>query len=660
MSEGVRLDDPDRPVPSSVDPRMFQLLAERVQDYAIFLLDVDGRILSWNAGAQIIKQYRPSEIIGQHFSIFYTPADIARDWPAFELQRARLEGRFEDEGWRVRKDGSRFWANVIITALRNEEGTLLAFSKITRDLTERRKQEEIQRQSEERFRLLVDGVLDYAIYMLSPDGLVTSWNAGARRIKGYEASEVIGTHFSRFYLPEALEAGKPWAELAIAREIGRAEDEGWRVRKDGSRFWARVVVTALYDSEGVLRGFAKVTQDLTQRRHSEALAMSAKMLNDFIAVLAHELRNPLAPIRNAVELLTTVKSDDPLLEKMRQVIDRQSSQLVKIVDDLLDINRITRGVIAMADVPCDVTDVIERALEAVRPAIAASRQSLVTKLPAEPLLVRGDQSRLVQALTNVLGNASRYTDSGGHIYVAASRIKLGDHWVVRISVRDTGRGIDPALLQSIFGMFVQGRDPLNRPAAGLGVGLALAKSIVELHHGTITAQSEGLGRGAEFVISLPELAAEQPGDPVVSLGDAASPPTPPSAEPLPRARILVVDDNTDSANLIAALLRKQGQEVVAVNNGQDALQMSDGYRPQIIFLDIGMPGMSGLEVARRLRARNRVPRPLIVAVTGWNKADDLQRTEDAGFDLHLVKPVSESQLIDVLQAFQATQLSSNA
>ena len=639
---------------------MFQLLAERVQDYAIFLLDTDGRILSWNAGAQIIKQYRPSEIIGQHFSIFYTPADIARDWPAYELQRARIEGRFEDEGWRVRKDGSRFWANVIITALRNEEGTLLAFSKITRDLTERKKQEEIQRQSEERFRLLVDGVLDYAIYMLSPDGLVTSWNAGARRIKGYEASEVIGTHFSRFYPPEALEAGKPWAELAIAREIGRAEDEGWRVRKDGSKFWARVVVTALYDSDGVLRGFAKVTQDLTQRRHSEALAMSAKMLNDFIAVLAHELRNPLAPIRNAVELLTTIKSDDPLLEKMRQVIDRQSTQLVKIVDDLLDINRITRGVIAMAEVPCDVNDVIERALEAVRPAIEASRQSLVTDLPVESLRIRGDQSRLIQALTNVLSNASRYTDSGGHIYVGASRIKLGDHWVVRISVRDTGRGIDPALLQSIFGMFVQGRDPLNRPAAGLGVGLALAKSIVELHHGTITAQSEGLGKGAEFVISLPELAAEQSGEPVVSLDNAASPPPPPSAEPLPRTRILVVDDNTDSANLIAALLRKQGQEVVAVNSGQDALHTAEEYRPQIIFLDIGMPAMSGLEVARRLRARNRVPRPLIVAVTGWNKADDLQRTEDAGFDLHLVKPVSESQLVDVLQAFQATQLSSNA
>jgi len=660
VTDTIRRDDPDPAVPSSVDPRMFQLLAERVRDYAIFLLDVDGRILSWNAGAQIIKQYRPREIIGQHFSIFYTPADIARDWPAFELQRARVEGRFEDEGWRVRKDGSRFWANVIITALRNEEGTLLAFSKITRDLTERRNQEEIQRQNEERFRLLVDGVLDYAIYMLSPDGLVTSWNAGARRIKGYEASEVIGTHFSRFYLPEALEAGKPWAELAIAREIGRAEDEGWRVRKDGSTFWARVVVTALYDSEGILRGFAKVTQDLTQRRHSEALAMSAKMLNDFIAVLAHELRNPLAPIRNAVELLTTVKSEDPLLEKMRQVIDRQSTQLVKIVDDLLDINRITRGVVSMAEVPCDVKDVIERALEAVRPAIEASRQSLVTDLPGEPLRVRGDQSRLIQALTNVLGNASRYTDSGGNIYVAGARIKLGDHWVVRISVRDTGRGIDPALLQSIFGMFVQGRDPLNRPAAGLGVGLALAKSIVELHHGTITAQSEGLGKGAEFVISLPELAAERSVEPVVPLGNAASQPSPPTPEPLPRTRILVVDDNTDSANLISALLRNHGQEVVAVNSGQDALRASEGYLPQIIFLDIGMPGMSGLEVAKRLRARHTVPRPLIVAVTGWNKADDMQRTEDAGFDLHLVKPVSESLLVEVLQAFQATRLASNA
>jgi PAS domain S-box-containing protein len=637
---------------SSLDPRMFQLLADRVQDYAIFLLDLDGRIMSWNAGAERIKQYHASEIKGQHFSIFYTPADIARDWPAFELNRARREGRFEDEGWRVRKDGSRFWANVVITALRDDDGTLLAFSKITRDLTERKNQEERLRQSEERFRLLVDGVLDYAIYMVNPDGLVTSWNAGARRIKGYEASEVIGTHFSRFYTPESLEAGEPWSELAIARESGRAEDEGWRVRKDGSRFWARVVVTALYDTDGVLRGFAKVTQDLTQRRQTEALAMSAKALNDFIAVLAHELRNPLAPIRNAVELLRAPKADDLLREKMLQLIDRQSAQLVRIVDDLLDINRITRGTITLTEVPCDVSGIVERALETVRPAIEGSNQTLDTNLPLEPLRVRGNPSRLIQALTNVLTNATRYTDSGGNIVVTAARIRLDDRSTICISVRDTGRGIDPPLLQSIFGMFVQGKDPLNRPAAGLGVGLALARAIIELHHGTIEAASEGLGKGAEFVIRLPELPVDQTDKPLASSIPTTVPATTRTFA-LPRTRILVVDDNVDSADLLAELLRQHGHEVIVVNTGQDAIHLSEGFRPQIILLDIAMPGMNGLEVARRLRARDRMPRPTIVAVTGWNKQEDLERTKDAGFDFHLVKPVSESKLLEVLQAFHA-------
>src|ERR1700733_5598406 len=203
---------------SSPDAELFRLMAQRVGAYAIFLLDPKGRIVSWNAGARAIKQYTEDEIIGKEFSIFYTPADIERGWPAYELKRAMTEGRFEDEGWRVKKDGSRFWANVVITALRDDNGVLRAFSKITRDLTDKRQQQESLSLSEERFRLLVDGVLDYAIYMLSPDGVVTSWNAGARRIKGYEASEIIGQHFSRFYLPEDIEAGKPWAELAMARE----------------------------------------------------------------------------------------------------------------------------------------------------------------------------------------------------------------------------------------------------------------------------------------------------------------------------------------------------------------------------------------------------------------------------------------------------------
>ncbi len=455
-------------MPTPIDPNLFQLMADQVTDYAIFLLDPQGNILSWNAGAAAIKQYHASEVIGRHFSIFYTPPDIERKWPEFELKRAMMEGRFEDEGWRVRKDGSRFWANVIITALRDDQGTLLAFSKITRDLSERKKQEESLREGEERFRLLVDGVQDYAIYMLSPEGLVTSWNSGARRIKGYEAAEIIGKHFSQFYASEDIERGKPWAELAIARETGRAEDEGWRVRKDGSRFWARVVVTALYDPTGLLRGFAKVTQDLTQRRQSEQLERSASNLNDFVAILAHELRNPLAPIRNAVELQKLLPLGDPRQQTWRDVIERQSGQLTRIVDDLLDISRVTRGTLSIDKKPVAVLAVLERAVEAARPAIDAANHTLHVEVPAEPLEIQVDEVRIIQALTNLLNNAARYTDPGGAIFVTVSAIERDGKGEVAFSVCDTGRGIAPDLLPSIFGMFVQGKDVLNRPVGRTG------------------------------------------------------------------------------------------------------------------------------------------------------------------------------------------------
>jgi len=626
----------------AVDPSLFVLLVERVRDYAIFLLDTTGHIISSNAGAANIEGYAAREIIGQHFSIFYTPADLARDWPAFELERAMMDGRFEDEGWRVRKDGTRFWASVIITALRDDAGKLLAFSKITRDLTERKRQEEALRQSEERFRLLVEGVQDYAIFMLSPEGVVTSWNAGARRILGYEANEIIGKHFSRFYKAEGVVEGKPWSELAIARESGRAEDEGWRVRKDGTAFRARVVVTALYDHEGSLRGFAKVTQDLTQRRHSEALAVSASNLNDFIAVLAHELRNPLAPIRNAVQLQRRASPADPMQEAARQIIDRQSAQLSRIVEDLLDISRITRGTLAMETKSVDVTAMVERAIETARPEIEAANQQLVISHGKPGWRVNGDELRLNQALTNILNNASRYTDAGGTISVSVSSDAAHEPSVVRICVRDTGRGIEPHLLHAIFGMFVHGKDPMNRPARGLGVGLALTRSIVEMHHGTVEAKSAGAGKGSEFIVTLPRLIEE----PV----RAVKAPAVGAAPAVPRNRILVVDDNADAADVLACLLREHGQEVLVVNDGPSAVQAFDGFRPQIVLLDIGMPGMSGLEVARRLRERNRSPRPLIVATTGWAKPEDELRTREAGCDIHLVKPVEESDLVRILEA----------
>ncbi|MFJ9787702.1 PAS domain S-box protein [Amycolatopsis sp. NPDC101161] len=247
----------------------FRLLVRSVQDYAIFLLDPDGRIESWNAGAERIKGWPAEEIIGQHFSVFYPPEDVAAGKPAWELEVAAREGRLEDEGWRVRKDGTRFWANVVITALFDERHRLAGFGKVTRDMTERRTAEEALRESEERFRLLVQNVLDYGIFMLDPGGRISSWNAGAERIKGWPAEEIIGQHFSVFYPPEDVAAGKPAWELEVAAREGRLEDEGWRVRKDGTRFWANVVITALFDERHRLAGFGKVTRDMTERRTAE-------------------------------------------------------------------------------------------------------------------------------------------------------------------------------------------------------------------------------------------------------------------------------------------------------------------------------------------------------------------------------------------------------
>ncbi len=310
------------------------------------------------------------------------------------------------------RDGSRFWANVIITAIRNAQGQLLGFSKITRNLSERREHEEALRQSEERFRLLVDGVTEYAIMMLDEGGFLESWNAGAERIKGYKSQEILGRHVSHFYPAEAILASEPWKHLEQARQEGRVASEGWRVRKDGTLFWANSVITALRDREGQLYGFAKVTQDLTERRHAEALADTAQRMHEFVAMLAHELRNPLAPIRNAVALMGRKGLSDPALESMRKTIERQSMQLTRLLDELLDVNRIARDNFAVVHEPVELLEVIARAIETTRPLIDKRGHTLEVSMPEEPLPVTGDLTRLTQALVNLLNNAAKYTPDG--------------------------------------------------------------------------------------------------------------------------------------------------------------------------------------------------------------------------------------------------------
>jgi PAS domain S-box-containing protein len=624
---------------SLVGPSLYKLIVEQARDYAVFALDPAGNILTWNLGAQLIKGYLPNEIIGQHFSRFYTRDAVDSGWPDAELKSATAEGRFEDEGWRVRKDGSRFWASVIITALRDEEGHLVGFSKITRDLSGRKKDEEILRQSEERFRLLVEGVVDYAIYMLSPDGTISSWNVGAETIKGYSRGEIIGKHFSRFYTQEDIDAGKPWMELAQAKRVGRAEDEGWRVRKNGERFWARVVISALHDANGNLRGFAKVTQDISTRRHVQDLEVAAKNVREFIAVLAHELRNPLAPIRTAVHTMAQLPAGGREYEILRQTIDRQSAQLARIIDDLIDISRITTGNIALERQPVNMVDAVRRAVETAAPLVDSGGHVLRVDVPNAALTVRGDLLRLTQLLTNIVNNAARYTPAGGEIDVRA-RAEGG---FAVVSVRDNGQGIEPHMMEGIFQMFVQGVSSLERVSGGLGIGLALARKLAELHEGFIEGYSAGPGLGSEFTVRIPLLQQSATRLPRVDV-PVNTPKR--AASPL---RILVVDDNVDAAITLDMLLKVMGHESRVAHDGMAVMEMIAGYRPDVVLLDIGLPVMDGYEVARRLQSLKKQQPFRLVAVTGWGQDADKQRSHEAGFDLHLVKPVGLEELSKVLE-----------
>lgn len=623
------------------DPRMLALLIDQVSDYAIFLLDPHGNVASWNPGAQKIKGYRAEEIIGRHFSKFYPPETRTADWPQRELELAQRYGRFEDEGWRLRKDGSRFWANVVITTLRDAEGVLTGFAKITRDLTERRNQEERLRRSEARYRLLIEGVKDSAIVILSPAGLVQTWNAGAQRIFGYASHEIIGRDSECFFLPDDLQRGAPYRELEEAAHQ-RAETEGWRVRRDGTHFWAHVITTPEYDRDGLLTGYTQVLRDMTESRRMDALEEAGRRTNEFIAMLAHELRNPLAPIRNAVAVMQTGEGALPAMEPWLRIIDRQTSQLSRLLDDLLDASRVANGKITVQRQRVDLRSVLARALEASRPLIDAHRHQIEIQVSAEPLPMDGDAARLCQVFANLLDNAAKYTLDGGKLILSAKRVD--SHAVVR--VRDNGIGMSAAMRERAFDLFVQGERALDRAGGGLGIGLPLARRVIELHDGEIRAESSGVRNGTQIVVRLPLL---READDVTEDARGATPDT----ADLPSLRILVVDDNEDSAETLSVLLRLWGHEVWAASSGDEAVRLARQVRPAAIILDIGLPGMDGYETARQLRRMTATRNARLVALTGYSQPEDRLRSLAAGFDEHLIKPVDCEQLLQALRSARA-------
>ena len=499
----------------------FHQLVDAISDYAIYMLDPTGRILTWNRGAQRIKGYTQSEILGQRFSLFFTPEDIQRGKPATILATAAREGKYQEEGWRVRKDGTRFWAHVLITALFDTNGELRGFGKVTRDLTEWHQAQEALRSSEERFRLLVENVKDYAIFMLDPTGHILTWNSGAQLIKGYQAKEIIGQHFSIFYPPEDIYSGKPEWELRIATLEGRYEEEGWRLRKDGTHFWANVVITALFDRNGELRGFGKVTRDLTERKLAEeqreqlreseqqlkfereerALMETAMHMRDvFLTVLAHELRTPLTTLLgNAQLLLRRGQREQTLSERDRRnvaTIINQAARLNEMMSLQLDISRLHTGQLYIERAPVDVTALVRQVIEEIQPTVTV--HTVLYAGPDTPLRVQGDALRLIQVLQNLLQNAIKYSPAGGAVQVGVERYDT----VVRIEVSDEGIGIPQADLPQLFQRFYRASNVDERHIGGLGVGLYVVKELILLHGGTIDVVSQE-GRGSTFTIRLP-------------------------------------------------------------------------------------------------------------------------------------------------------------
>jgi PAS domain S-box-containing protein len=621
---------------------MFRLLVSSVRDYAIFLLDTTGHVATWNTGAQRLKGYAANEIVGQHFSVFYPPEDKGKC--PIELEGALKDGRFEDEGWRVRKDGTRFWANVIITALFDEHGNHVGFGKVTRDLTERKAHEEARVASEERFRFLVESVRDYAIFILDPSGHVATWNIGAERINGYKAHEIIGSHFSRFYPEEDIRSGKCELELDVASREGRFEEEGWRLRKDGSRFWANVLISAIRDRDGKLIGFSKVTRDLTDRKRSEdertarlAAEQASRAKDEFLAMLGHELRNPMAPIVTALQLIKLRADGETSKEHL--ILERQVGHMMHLIDDLLDVSRITRGKIELKRRRFDLRDALAKAIEIASPLFEQRRHHFDLHVPTHAILVDADEARLTQVFANLLTNAAKYTNPGGRIDLTVT--VAGNEAIV--SVTDNGTGIDAELLPRVFDLFVQGYQSSDRSTGGLGLGLALVRSLIMQHGGTVEAHSPGRDKGSTFTVKLPAVAREgrTTGDsgPLSTVFPAAA----------KRHRILIVDDNVDACMLLADILGTVGHDVKTANDGAEALEVIKDFTPDTAILDIGLPVMDGYELARKLAAA--LPnKPRLIAVTGYGQAQDIARSEEAGFDRHLVKPVDVRKLIETIKS----------
>ncbi|KKC27821.1 hybrid sensor histidine kinase/response regulator [Sphingomonas sp. SRS2] len=605
----------------------YQLLVNAVSDYAIYMLDPDGRIATWNPGARRFKGYEAEEIIGENFSRFFTPEDQASEVPRQILATAAREGRYEAEGQRVRKDGSLIWVHVVIDPIVGDDGALLGYAKITRDVTARREADQALFAAEQRFRMLVQGVRDYALYMLDLNGVVSNWNTGAEAIKGYHAGEIVGQHFSRFYTEEDRTRGEPARALNTALREGRYETEAQRVRKDGSNFWAHVVIDPIHDEAGQPIGFAKITRDITEKRIAQkeledahaALFQSQKLqaLGELTGGIAHDFNNLMTVIRGSAELL---ERDNLTPEKRRRYIRAIAETADKAA-------ALTTKLLAFGRRQALRPEAIDPAtrLDAFGEVLARTIGSKIrVELRLEPDLwpIEVDVAELETALLNACFNARDAMPDGGVVTISAYNVPAED--ALCIAIADTGQGIEPEHLERVFEPF------FTTKPVGKGTGLGLSQI-----HG-FAAQTGGRayidswpGEGTTVFLHLPRT------DKPVT---ASSTPRTAIAN-WDRLDVLLVEDNDNVRRFARSMLKELRAEVIEVASAEAALAILADRNFDLVFSDIVMPGMSGLDLARRLRETS--PGQRVLLATGYSR--EVAAGEAAGF--HLVqKPYGAESL----------------
>jgi PAS domain S-box-containing protein len=624
----------------------FQLLVHAIRDYAIYLLDPEGYVVSWNSGAQRFKGYSEDEIVGQHFSRFYTPEDREAGLPARALRTAATEGKFEAEGWRVRKDGTRFWTSVVIDPVLDTKGELIGFAKVTRDISDKREAQEALFESEQRFRMLVQGVRDYAIYMLDLDGRVTNWNTGAEAIKGYSAEEIIGQHFSRFYTEEDRISGEPARAIETALREGKYEKEAWRVRKDGSRFWASVVLDPIRNERGELIGFAKITRDITERRLAqeaidkarEELAQAQKLeaIGRLTGGVAHDFNNMLTIIRSSVDLLRRPDLPEEKRSRYFDAIADTADRAAGLTRQLLTFARRQ----PMRPEHFKVGARLQALAQIINTSVG-SPINVEFNISEDVGSVEADANQFETAVLNIVINARDAMPDGGMLRIDARNVdraptrsrETTKGSFIAVSFQDSGTGIDQETLKRIFEPFFTTK-AVNK---GTGLGLSQVYGFIKQSGGEIDVSSRP-GEGARFTLYLPR-AADRP-------AEAAREPQGEAATAPASLNVLLVEDNENVGEFARALLTELGQIVTWVTHARAALDILEQGEHQfdIVFSDIVMPGISGIDLAREIRAK--WPRLPVVLTSGYSETLAEQTSRE--FEL-LQKPYAAEPLLRLLQ-----------